>query len=80
MAGQDVQEVLVRVVEDDFIILPRMHGPGLDGDVQRWDLGITTCCPWMKLEVVVQCHSFLAGFLHEGDAYLNLELAPSELM
>lgn len=77
VGGEDVQEVLVGVVEHDFVVLPRMYGAKLDGDIERWDFWIARGRPWMEFEVMVERDGFFARFWYEGDAYLDLEFTPS---
>lgn len=79
--GEDVEEYLERVVEDDLVVLPGMHGAHLHRCLERRDFGLAAPngCPGMQLEMVVECDSLLTGLGDEGDADLDFELSPSGL-
>jgi hypothetical protein len=58
--SEEVEEVLIWVIENDFVILPCMNRTHLHCNIQRRDLGFADCCPWMQLEVVIHCYGFFA--------------------
>ena len=75
-----VQERLVGVVEDNFIILPRVNGSHFSGSFERWclwNLTVRCNCPGMQLQMVVGRDSLFARFLNECYTDLNFEFAPS---
>ena len=78
--GEDVEEGLEGVVEHDLVVLPRVHGPHLRGDVEGRRgvvLALREDLPGVQLEVVVEGDGLLAGLGDEVDADLDFELAPS---
>jgi hypothetical protein len=79
MGSEGVEKLLERVGEDDLVVLPRVDGSELSGNVGRW--GHLHVCtrrrPWMQFEVVVEQDGFLPGLRYERDSYLNLKLAPT---
>ncbi len=60
MRGEQREEVLVRVVEHDLVVLPCVHGPHLHRDVERGDLGLAGDRPRVQFEVVVEGDGFFA--------------------
>ena len=78
MRGENVKEHLVRVIEDDLIVLPGVHGTGFGGCLERGDLRLAAASssPGVQLEVVVEGDGFFAGLCNEVHAYLYFELAP----
>jgi hypothetical protein len=61
---EDASERLKRIVEHDFVVLPRMDGASFDGVFNRgcW-FGFTRStqgCPWVELEVVIESYWFFA--------------------
>lgn len=58
---EDIEKILVRIVEDNFLVLPGMNGSGFLRDFERWDrFGIAGKRPWVKFEVVVYRYDFFA--------------------
>ena len=81
MRGENVKEHLVRVIEDDLIVLPGVHGTGFGGCLERGDLRLAAASssPGVQLEVVVEGDSLLARLGNEVYSDSNLELAPSDI-
>lgn len=81
MRGEDIEEVLEGIEEDDFVVLP-----GVDGRVVRdgrfggrgRGRGVGAGGgPGMQFEVVVEEDGFFGGFGDKVKADLDLEFAPS---
>lgn len=75
--GKDIEEGLVRVRENNLVVLPRMYGSECDSLLKRGNLRVARERPWMQLEMVVEGDGFLACFADESYFDLNFELSPS---
>lgn len=81
MRGEDVEEVLEGVVEDDFVVLPGVYGRIIcDGSVGggggRGGVDASRG-PGVKFEVVVEEDGFLTGFGDKMQPDLDFKFAPA---
>jgi uncharacterized protein YlzI (FlbEa/FlbD family) len=76
---EEVEEVLERVVEYDFVVLPAVHRPSFECNVEWGDFGLAGEGPRVEFEVVKEGHGLFAGFGDEGYADDDFEFAPSSL-
>lgn len=81
MRGEDVEKVLERIVEDDFVVLPRVYGRiicdgsiGGSGGRGGVDAGRG---PGVKFEVVVEKDGFLARFGDKMQPDLDFKFTPA---
>ena len=77
MRCEEVEEVLERVVEYDFVVLPTVYGPSFECDFERGDLGFAGEGPGVQFEVVEEGHGLFAGFGDKGYTDYDFEFAPS---
>lgn len=81
MRGEDVEEGLKGVVEDDLVILPGVYGTRLESILESGNLGLAApdSSPGVELEVMVERDGLLARLLDEVDADGDLEFTPPDV-
>lgn len=81
MRGEDVEERLEWIVEDDLVILPGVHRARFQSVLQSRDLGLAApdSSPGVEFEVVVERDRFLPRLLDKVYADGDLKFTPSGL-